>query len=688
MCGITGIFNQEEAESKVAKALKILKNRGKDASRTMQIPGGVLGHTLHSIVGHVPQPIMGKGILTANCEIYNWQEINKIYDLSAENDAELLLKFLDKFKTTKINELDGVFAFAYYSDKKIILARDFLGVKPLWYVHNEDDFAFASEKKALESLGYIDIQELNPRNILTYDIETKKLISEQRDFFNYLPEHKNSYKKIKETTKSLLQEAIDKRIPKKKFGLLFSGGIDSTFLAKHFKDNNNEFTCYTAVLDSDTVIPSDLAAAQKVAKELNLNLKIKTIKQKDIPHYLKKIVPLIEDSNVVKVGVALTFYLACEMAREDGCKVIFSGLGSEEIFAGYDRHKKSANINQECVSGLLKMYERDLYRDDVLTMDNNLELRLPFLDHDLVNYALKIPTKHKIKDEITKYILRDIAFKDGIPKEFAFRKKTAAQYGSRLDNALGKLAKKNKFSSKSSYLRTFYPSHNLKLGVLFSSGKDSMSAAYIMQKQNYELSCLITMRSLNPDSYMFQTVGTELVKLQAEAMGLPLVEVETEGIKEEELKDLEKALLIAKEKYNIEGIVSGALFSTYQRDRIEKICDKLGLKIFSPLWHKSQEQHMKEVVNNGFEVIMLSISAEGLNKKWLNKKITNKEIKELVRLNEKIGINLAGEGGEFETFVLDGPLFKKKIVIKDFTILEEKEYIAKLIIKKAELMDK
>ena len=111
---------------------------------------------------------------------------------------------------------------------------------------------------------------------------------------------------------------------------------------------------------------------------------------------------------------------------------------------------------------------------------------------------------------------------------------------------------------------------------------------------------------------MFQTAGTELVEMQAEAMGLPIIIQKTKGEKESELKDLEKAFVESKKKYQIEGIVSGALFSTYQRDRIENICDKLGLKIFSPLWHKPQDKHLQELLENGFEIVLTSVAAEGL----------------------------------------------------------------------------
>lgn len=684
MCGIIGVFNHQDALKQVETALAVLKNRGKDSSNTYGTGKNHLGHTLHAIINHIPQPLKKEGILTANCEIYNWEKLNQKYSLLANNDAEMLLAFLDMFGLEKIDELDGVYAFAYWKKNTIYLVRDILGVKPVWYSHNLDNFSFASEKKALEKIGCLDIQELNPRQALKYNIKTKKMEIIKREFFSYLPEHKEELGKLKERTRKLLDQAIKKRIPSKKFGLLFSGGIDSTYLARYFKDNNHDFTCYTAVLDSETV-PSDLEYAQKVAEEFGLRLRIKKIRLEEIPVYLKKIVPLIEDSNVVKVGVALTFYLACEMAKEDGCKVIFSGLGSEEIFAGYERHKNSSNINQECLSGLRKMYERDLYRDDVLTMDNNLELRLPFLDKELVEYALRIPGDYKIKDNATKLILRDIALEKGIAEQFSFRKKTAAQYGSRIDNALGRLAKQRGFSSKSSYLRTFYPAHNLRLGVMFSSGKDSASSAYIMQKQNYLLSCLIHIRSKNKDSYMFQTAGTELIEMQAEAMELPIVIQETEGEKEEELLDLEKAFIKAKERHKIDGIVTGALFSTYQRDRIEKACDKLSLKIFSPLWHKPQEKHMQELIDNKFKVVLTSVAAEGLDKSWLGKKVDADMIDRLKELRKKKSLNVAGEGGEFESAVLDCPLFRKKIILTKTEIREDGKNAARLIIKEAKL---
>lgn len=704
MCGIVGTFNQEKAAGRIKTALNLLKSRGKDGfgisdgkevyhgqkiSKISKLKSkNLIGHTLHSIVGHQPQPIKKKGILVANCEVYNWKELAKRYQFGSKNDAELLLDLIDKFGLKKVDELDGVYAFAYWLGNKIYLARDILGEKPLWFVQSKKSFAFASEKKVLRELGSEFVQELNPRQILTYDLKSGKSNIGHRQFFETGSELTSGYQEIKKQTSLLLDSAMEKRIPKRKFGVLFSGGVDSLFIAFWLKQKGYDFTCYTAALETDGNQSSDQVYAQKIAEELGLKLKIRKVKVEEIDSYLKKVVPLIEDSNVVKATVALTIYLASELARKDRCKVIFSGLGSEEIFAGYERHKLSANLNSECLSGLLKMYERDLYRDDVITMNLGLELRTPFLDLSLIRYALRIPEKYKIKNGLGKWILREIILNLGLKEEYALRKKVAAQYGSKMDYALERSAKIHGFASKSAYLQKFYSDPNLNFGVLFSSGKDSTYAAYIMQRQNYRLGCLVAIQSENQESYMFHTPAIEMAKLQAKAMKLPLLMVKTKGEKEIELKDLERALSLAKKRYKIEGVVSGAIFSTYQRDRVERVCDKLGLKIFSPLWHKPQEMEMRELLAAGFEVIISAVASEGMDKSWLGRKVDKNLIVEMVNLHKKYGTNIAFEGGEAESLVLDCPLFKKKIELVEFDKVMDSDCSGRIVVKKARLVEK
>ena len=482
-------------------------------------------------------------------------------------------------------------------------------------------------------------------------------------------------KKHQTNIRKILIEEI-KRIPKnKKIGLFFSGGIDSLVLANYLKKLNYNFTCYTVAFDKNS---EDLKIAKEIAKELDLNLKYIVINQKNIPNYLKKIVSLLKTTNPIQVSVALTIYAASELAKKDD--VVLSGLGSDEIFGGYSRHKKSKNLNKDLKGGLKNVYKIDLMRDKLITKNFKLDIKAPYLNKELVKYSLKIPEKYKIKGKNNKAILRDLALKEGIPKRYSLRPKKAAQYGSMSDKMIEKLAKKQK-KFKSEYLSQF-----MKLGVLFSSGKDSCYATYLMK--DHDIKCLITIKSKNPDSYMYHTPNIHLAELQAEAMQLPILLQNTTGKKEDELKDLEKALKKAKAKYKIQGIITGALFSDYQRERIEKIAKELNLKVFSPLWHKDQETEMRELIKNNFKIIFSSIAADGLDSSWLNKIITNEDIDKLSKLNKKNGLNVAGEGGEFESLVLDCPLFHKALEIQEYSIEEENKNIAKLIVTKAKLITK
>lgn len=263
-----------------------------------------------------------------------------------------------------------------------------------------------------------------------------------------------SHKEILRELKELVVNSIKKNIPQERFGILFSGGVDSTVIAQVCKKEKKDFICYTAALkDKGLKQAEDLTFAKKVAKKLNLKLKIKTINLDETEDYIKKILKILKEPNVIKVGVALPFYIAFEMAKKDNINVMFSGLGSEELFAGYERHTKAKDVNKECFNGFLNIYERDIKRDLAVAKAQDIILRLPYLDEKLINYALKIPAEFKLSVSQNKLILREVAEQLGL-KEFAWRKKRAAQYGSKFDKAIEKLAKRNGFKYKHEYLRS------------------------------------------------------------------------------------------------------------------------------------------------------------------------------------------------------------------------------------------
>ena len=226
----------------------------------------------------------------------------------------------------------------------------------------------------------------------------------------------------------------------------------------------------------------------------------------------------------------------------------------------------------------------------------------------------------------------------------------------------------------------------MKAAVLFSGGKDSTMAAYKAIEEGWNVEYLVSMFSENPDSYMFHVPNINLTELSSESMGIPLLTAKTPGEKEKELDDLKRVLNELKEK-GIEGIFAGALASSYQKSRIDNLCKELGLESHAPLWHRDPQEYMEEIINLGFEVIITSVSAEGLDESWLGRKIDMDLLDEIINLNKKYGMHMAFEGGEAETMVLDCPLFKKRIKILEAENVWDRDS-GYYLIKKAVLVDK
>ncbi len=224
----------------------------------------------------------------------------------------------------------------------------------------------------------------------------------------------------------------------------------------------------------------------------------------------------------------------------------------------------------------------------------------------------------------------------------------------------------------------------MKLAALMSGGKDSWYAAYLAEKHNNKVTCLVTLNPERDDSWMFHVPNIDLVPKQAEAADLPLIMLPTEGIKEQELSDLKEAINLAKQKHSIEGVCAGAIASKYQKERVESICKELDLKLVSPLWGMRPEQYMLSLIIDKFEVIIVGIAAEGLDESFLGRKID----KDLINKFKKTKIHLAGEGGEYETFVLDCPLFKKRLELWESNIYMESKNTGKLLIKEIQLLKK
>jgi len=275
---------------------------------------------------------------------------------------------------------------------------------------------------------------------------------------NATEELTDSEEKIALEIRRLTENAVLERVKgKEPIGICFSGGLDSSLIAAICKKNNIKFTCYTVGFqDGNMEVPDDIEHATQVAKFLQLTddeFKSKIFDLLEVEDIIIKTAKILKDvpendkiNKIVNLGVGSVEVAAYSISKKE--KFFFSGIGSEEIFAGHDRHKTTPT-NEECFNGLLKMYERDLLRDSTISTSCGFSFLTPFLDKELVSYALKIPVGYKINNIGSKMILRKAAMP--YLKEFSNRPKKAAQYGSSFDKAIAKLASKNGFETKKEY---------------------------------------------------------------------------------------------------------------------------------------------------------------------------------------------------------------------------------------------
>lgn len=201
----------------------------------------------------------------------------------------------------------------------------------------------------------------------------------------------------------------------------------------------------------------------------------------------------------------------------------------------------------------------------------------------------------------------------------------------------------------------------MRISALFSGGKDSAYALYLLQQQGWDVISLLTVAPKASDSYMFHYPNIMWTKLQSEALGIPIKYRESSGLKEKELEDVEELM----KAEDTDGFCCGAIASDYQRSRLDEISNRLSKPLFAPLWRKNQVTLLEDMVHAGFKFMISGVYAEGFDEGWLGKVVTSSSIRELKKLEDEYRISPSGEGGELETFVLDAPNFSKQIIVEE-----------------------
>ena len=266
--------------------------------------------------------------------------------------------------------------------------------------------------------------------------------------------------RAKRKIRKLIENSIIKRAQNlNKFGILFSGGVDSTLIAFLCKKHGFNFTCFTIGLENS----QDIEYAKIIAEKYNFSLKHKILSLEEFENVIRNTVKILNNDDIVWISVGSVLYATAQLALQDNISILFGGLGTEEIFAGYQRHEDVLadndfeSVHKESWNGLKNMWQRDLLRDSIIAKSLGIELRTPYMDLGVIKAAMDINPMHKIDKIDKKIILREIAENFGLEKEFAWRPKKAAQYGSNFVKGIDKLAKKHGFATKKEYLKSLLP---------------------------------------------------------------------------------------------------------------------------------------------------------------------------------------------------------------------------------------
>lgn len=456
MCGIAGCFGTRDIET-INKMLDALPHRGPNDRGVHVFNNTVLGHTRLSIVdvakGH--QPILardGRTGIICNGEVYNFQEIREKlvskYDFKTSSDTEVILHLYHEKGPECVKDLDGMFAFAIFNEDDFMLARDPIGIKPLYYGYIEDKLYFTSELGAMTLAGVDEVHEFPAGHYYTPGTGFVKYYAIP-PLEDYMGSDIEQYSKvIRETVIRSVKKRLlsDKEIH---VGSFCSGGLDSSLVAAIAAEEIPHLhTFVVGMKDASGEESDDLKASRIAAAHIGSDHHELIFTEDEYYEALPIVINKLESYDPSLVRCAVPCYFTCKLAKEY-VTVVLTGEGADEVFAGYHymKHFPLDKVNQEARRCIGNLHNINLQRADRMGMYFSLELRVPFLDVDMIDLAMEIPPELKIYngngsgDAIEKWILRK-AFEDSgyLPEEILWRYKVQYTQGAGCEDLGEKMA--------------------------------------------------------------------------------------------------------------------------------------------------------------------------------------------------------------------------------------------------------
>jgi len=347
-----------------------------------------------------------------------------------------------------LKEVEGDFTFILAEPERIIAGRDPVGVQPLYYGENQSIAAFGSNRKALWKLGIGEVKSFPPGHLAFVSREGFKFKPVKT--LVYSEPKPVTMEKAAETLQEMLEKSVRKRVSgTKEVAVAFSGGLDSSvvaFLAKKCPVN-------VQLIHVSLENQPETEAAMEAAEKLDLPLQVHLFKESDVEAVLPKVVDLIEEPDPIKASIGVPFYWTAEKTAEAGFKVLLAGQGADELFGGYQRYVNeylshgTEKVRKNMFDDVVRLHESNLERDMKICSFHDAELRLPFGSYQIAEFAMALPVELKIEkraDSLRKLLLRKVAENMGLPASITEKPKKAVQYSTGINNALKKIAKKQK----------------------------------------------------------------------------------------------------------------------------------------------------------------------------------------------------------------------------------------------------
>ena len=454
MCGIAGCIGTKDVQT-INKMLDALPHRGPN-DRGLHVNGNsVFGHTRLSIVdvakGH--QPILSSGGrqgIICNGEIYNFRKLREKvpgdHHFQTDSDSEVILHLYQEKGPDCVKDLDGMYAFAIFDGDDYLMARDPIGIKPLYYGYKKDNIYFSSELGAMSFAGLKEVHEFPAGHYYTPEEGFVEFYRTPEIQDNILTDIEETSRIIRET----FIEAVKKRLladPEVPVGSFCSGGLDSSLVAAIAADEIPHLHTFVVGMEDETGdVSDDVKAARIAAKHIGSTHHELLFTENDYYEALPIVIKKLESYDPSLVRCAVPCYFTCKLAA-DYVTVVLTGEGADELFTGYHymKHFPFDKLNMEARRCINNLHNINLQRADRMGMLFSLELRVPFLDEAMVDLSMKIPPSLKIREhhgaKIEKWVLRK-AFENTnyLPDDILWRYKVQYTQGAGCEDLGEKIA--------------------------------------------------------------------------------------------------------------------------------------------------------------------------------------------------------------------------------------------------------